>query len=197
MDDTDLVIRDAPAIAQAFLDGVPADWTGRHTAIADEPTVRTFLEGAELGLNDKSLCEAAGISLRTFQRWQQLAEQRPESAHGMFVTALKAARSRGKAVLLRRIAAAAEKPQFWTAAAWTLERTDPEQFALRKDGSDGPKVIVQIGAGASDVQVGVLVVQPQDVGVSTHLPEVSEKSLVISHGSDNQRSVNYEGEGEK
>ncbi len=161
MADTSLVpSKDATAIADSYLASLPDGYASRYSALGDEATIHTLLDAAEHGLNDKSCCEAAGISTRTLTRWHAEAAADPSSAHGLFVDALKTARARGKLALLGKIKAAADKPQFWTAAAWTLERTDPEQFALRKDNADGPKVVVQIGAGAGDVQVAVAVVSP-------------------------------------
>ena len=148
------------AIAQSYLASLPEGYAKRYSAIAEESVIQTLLDAAEHGLNDKSACEAAGITTRTFRTWSQLADDHPDSAHALLFNALKEARARGKLALLGRIRSAADKPQFWTAAAWTLERTDPEQFALRKDNADTPKVVVQIGAGAGDVQVGVMLVSP-------------------------------------
>jgi hypothetical protein len=101
--------------------------------------------------------------------------------------AVKEARARGKLAVLKRISAASEKPQFWTAGAWMLERTDPEQFALRKDNADTPKVIVQIGAGAGDVKVGVMLVSPPGSSLPSEGLQIQAGN---SGASDNQSYVN-------
>lgn len=64
---------------------------------------------------------------------------------------MKSAKAKGKRWHLQNIQR--HSIDEWTASAWTLERTDPEQFALRKDDSSTPKVIVQIGVQNGDVQV--------------------------------------------
>jgi hypothetical protein len=159
--ETALVIPSPEAIASQYLASMDPSYVGRFSELAKPDVVATLLQGFSAGLKPADCCEAAGIHPQTLVRWQARAAEAPESAYAAFVLALKSARAHGKLALLNRIKEAAEKPQFWTAAAWTLERTDPEQFALRKDSSDQPKVVVQIGAGAGDVQVNVLTVSPQ------------------------------------
>jgi hypothetical protein len=129
-----------------------------NSHLADPVTLQALIDAAAAGLNDKSACEAAGLHPETLQRWQKNVSDNPASSppHTAFILALKEARARGKLELLNRIKAASEKPQFWTAAAWTLERTDPEQFALRKDDSQVPRVVVQLGGNVGDVKVGIL-----------------------------------------
>lgn len=117
--------------------------------------IRTLLEGVALGLKNHDACLAAGISTDTLLRWLKRAEHEPESAYATLADAMKSARAKGKRWHLENIQR--HSVTEWTASAWTLERTDPEQFALRKDDKTQPAVIVQIGAGAQDVRVGVLV----------------------------------------
>lgn len=147
----------AKDIQSEYLASLPENYASRYSALASESTIAILLDAAESGLNATSSCAAAGISLRTLQRWQQDAEANPDSPQGLFVAALKHARAHGQRHLLKKIREAGEKPQFWAANAWTLERTDPEQFALRKDtDSSAPKVIVQIGASVADVKIAVV-----------------------------------------
>lgn len=171
----------AEDIANQYLASIPPTYDGRYSEIAKPDVVETLLKGFSAGLKPADCCEAAGIHPVTLTRWQAKAEAAPDSAYASFVTALKKARAAGKLALLEKIAKAGEKPQFWAANAWTLERTDPEQFALRKDNADTPKVIVQIGAGAGDVKVGVLVqadngASPQALDVQD-VPRLTERTL--------------------
>lgn len=156
----------ASEIAERYIANLDPNWTGRWSALAQPDTVEVLLKGFRSGLNDRDCCLAAGIHPRTLSRWQETAEAHPESAHASFVAALKAARAEGKLKRLQRIEKASEKDQHWTAAAWLLERTDPEQFALRKDTESGPKIVVQIGVKDSDVQVQVTSDSPTALGPS-------------------------------
>lgn len=145
----------AQAISQQYKAQTVDSLAARNSHLADPETLDLLIDAASNGLNNQDACLAAGLHPKTLIRWHELAEANPDSAQATFVQALKRARSAGKLAVLKRIQTASEKPQFWTAGAWLLERTDPEQFALRKDDSNAPRVIVQIGARDSDVQVTI------------------------------------------
>ena len=135
--------------------------TGRWSEVGDESTVRTLLEAAEDGLRDSDAAAAAGISAETLRLWRQRAELGPDSAYGALFSALKEAKARGKHWHLRNIKRHAHRE--WTASAWTLERTDPEQFGKRDADSSQPKVIVQIGVRDGDVSVNVMTPSPSSL----------------------------------
>lgn len=153
----------AEAISKQYLANPPA---GRYSELSDPDVIASLFDATRAGLNTASACEIAGIHPNTWRKWAQRAELEPESAYGAFSQELKRVRRQGQLTLLNRIKAASEKPQFWTAAAWTLERTDPEQFALRKDDAAVPKVVVNIGSGASDVKVLVLTAATEEVNLA-------------------------------
>ena len=172
-------------IADSYLASLPDGYAARYSVLADPHAITRMLDAAEHGLNDRSACEAAGIHPVTLSRWLKHADDFPDSPHASFALAMKTARNRGKLALLKRIKTAAEKPQFWTAAAWTLERTDPEQFALRKDNADTPKVVVQIGAGGGDVKVGVMIAAPSTFASEAVSVTQDLHRLTAATGSDN------------
>jgi hypothetical protein len=147
----------AEAIAEQYLAALPATYASRLSSISEPDTVEVLLKGFASGLNDRDCCLAAGVSTRTLSRWYELAEADPQSAHGLFVTALKQARAEGKLRRLQKIEEHGNSgPKHWVALAWLNERTDQAQFALQKTESDGPKVVVQIGVKDSDVAVNVI-----------------------------------------
>lgn len=181
----------AEAISQQYLQNPPA---GRYSELADADVIRTLFHATELGLNNLSACDAAGIDRTTFQRWSQRAELEPESAYASFARELKRLRRVGQLELLNRIKVASEKPQFWTAAAWTLERTDPEQFALRKDDAQVPKVVVNIGVSSvADVKVLIasgVTAATEEVNLSvgeTVIESESVKTLTVGHSASVSR----------
>ncbi len=141
----------ATAIAEQYMESLSPDHAGKFSVLAQPDVILTLFRAVSAGLNQRDSCAAAGIHPRTFQKWQQQADDEPDGAHAAFFADLKAARAAGKLSHLENIKRHSQKE--WTASAWTLERTDPEQFALRKDSSDAPKVVVQIGVSAQDVQV--------------------------------------------
>jgi hypothetical protein len=141
----------AEEIANQYLSELPTDYVGRHSAVADKHTIETLFRAVMAGLNQRDSCAAAGIATDTFQRWMRHAEADPTSAYAVLAADLKAAKAAGKLSHLENIKKHSLKE--WTASAWTLERTDPEQFGKRADDSQAPRVVVQIGVQGNDVQV--------------------------------------------
>lgn len=157
--------RKAHDIADQYLAAVPPTYSGRYSEIADPAVVAAIFQGIAAGLKDKHACEAAGISPRTFQTWCKRAETDPGTAYGAFFEELKAVRQQRKVRLLQRLEKAGELPQYWTANAWLLERTEQQEFALQKDKNDGPTVIFQVGVKDGDVTINQL--SPPSVGRNT------------------------------
>jgi len=160
----------AESISQQYLNETPAHYI-KYAELADPTKLDILFDATSAGLNPTSACEAAGIHTNTWNRWLKRAEEEPESAYGAFSREIKRLRRQGQIQLLGRIKKASELPQHWTAAAWTLERTDPEQFALRKDDAQVQKVVVQVGVSATDVRVIV----------STKTGSETEHSTIESH----------------
>jgi hypothetical protein len=177
---------DVATIVQTFKATLVDNPIALNSHLADPVTLQSLLDSAAAGLNDKTCCEAAGINPITLQRWAKLADESPQDfpAHVAFVSALKEARANGKRELLNRIRLASEKPQFWTAAAWTLERTDPEQFALRKDDSQVPRVVVQLGGNVGDVKVGILLAPALDAKAADGVELQSFPAVVSQNETD-------------
>lgn len=79
-----------------------------------------------------------GIAPSTFHEWVRRG-QHPTCVCGRktppelvaFAAALEKGKAKRRTVLIARIAKAAQDPKHWTAAAWILERTEPELFAQR------------------------------------------------------------------
>lgn len=160
----------AEAIANQYLAGIPPTYDGRYSEIAEPAVVKTLLRAFSSGMKPDKASVAAGIHPRTLSRWMARADEEPDSAFASFAIALKSAREQGMLRRLEQIEAHGNSDaKQWTALAWINERTDPESFALRKDESAGPKVIVQIGVKDSDVQV--------QISASESLSPVSHKEL--------------------
>jgi hypothetical protein len=109
-------------------------------------TVQEVLEGFALGLDQQTACAAAGVSVPTFCEWKV---QYPELEE-----AVKAARSAGERQLVKIITSAA-KYGAWQAAAWMLERTQPEKYGRSKlevTGDKGGPIVLQIGSRSDGPQ---------------------------------------------
>ncbi len=167
----------ASKLARAYILSLPEDHRGRYSKLADDVTIGMLFRGAAAGLPDNDACQAAGLHPTTLQRWQQIANEDPNSINAAFSAELKSLRSNGKLAMLERIRAAADKPQHWTAGAWVLERGDPEHWGQRRDtDANIPRIVVQIGVRDSDVSVAL-----------SSAPLLTVDTQVVSmSGSDNR-----------
>ena len=105
--------------------------------------VETAIALKERGIYDCDIIEALGVHPSTFYRWLADGETaRPGSCKRALCDGLKKANVGFKSSLHDTILRASEKPQYWTAAAWMLERRFPDQYgkAERKteDSTDAP-----------------------------------------------------------
>ena len=95
--------------------------TGRKSVYTEELVRRIEGYGA-LGVSDKTIFEAVGISHDTFYKWMK---NKPE-----FATRINKARSLGQAKLVKLIWDAV--PKTWQAAAWLLERRWPNEYGKKE-----------------------------------------------------------------
>jgi hypothetical protein len=105
--------------------------------------VETAIELKKAGMYDKYIIAALGVNPSTFYRWMADGETaRQGSAKRALCDGIKKAEGDFVLSLSERIWEASKKPQHWTAAAWLLERTHPDEYgkAERKteDANDAP-----------------------------------------------------------
>lgn len=139
------------ALARQIASQYQAPAQGGWSEIGDPLVIRFLLESFASGLKAADACASAGIHTDTLTRWMKRAEVEPDSPHAALAEAIKSAKALGKRWHLDNIRRHSLKE--WTASAWTLERTDPEQFALRKEDNNAPRVVVNIGVKDGDVTV--------------------------------------------
>jgi hypothetical protein len=103
---------------------------GRPTKYTPETVERCF-EGIRLGLKDKTKIAAyADISVDSFDRWRE--------RYATFADGIKKAEAQRTAGALTVIKQA--MTQHWQAAAWLLERTEPEQYGIQRHEVSGDPV---------------------------------------------------------
>lgn len=102
-----------------------------------ERKIELIAEAVSAGLTWGRAAQACGVSDRTLRRWRQDGVTRPGTIYAKLVERLEVAEAEFERTHLRRIAAAAEKGT-WQAAAWLLERTMPNRYALIKRVETGP-----------------------------------------------------------
>lgn len=107
---------------------------GRPTKRTPE-TVKRLCDAIRLGASYADACGYAGVSFETFNEWRK---DFPE-----FSDAVKEAEGSGRVQLIAKIQKAANDGN-WQAAAWMLERRDPQNYGrtmrTQVTGADGGPV---------------------------------------------------------
>lgn len=169
----------AEQISQAVTPG-----NGRPTRLAEPETLQLLLAALTDGLSRENAAREAGIAPKTFFNWMKQADAGNEPAMA-FLQAVEKAEASVERRCTRNVLKASESPQFWAAGMTYLERRWPDRWGRRQDDASTPKVIVQIGARDSDVQVQIQTTfASQDATVSTGF-----HSLTGHVASDNQSYV--------
>ena len=118
----------------------------RKTKLTRE-MVEAAIELRSCGLNDCDIIDALGVHQSTFYRWLKEGEDaRPGTLKRALSEGLKKATVGYKRVLLTTVKDASGKPQYWTAAAWLLERKFPHEYGKMErkadDATDAPVQLV-------------------------------------------------------
>ena len=113
-----------------------------------EDLIKIICELKVKGMSNKDICMAVGIHEATLYRWLNKPSAR---LHRVLSEEFKKAEARYKQELLDTIRGAAlAKRQYWTAAAWLLERKYPDEFGrpeTRKtavESEDAPKIVLGV-----------------------------------------------------
>lgn len=91
--------------------------------------VAAVLQNIANGGYIEASCIAAGISKVTYYNWIERASEDEHSVYAEFVELLEKARAQAELDCITIIRRAADKN--WLPAAWILERTHPDKYALR------------------------------------------------------------------
>lgn len=95
----------------------------QHSGGLDEYRRREVLAIVSVGCSRRTAARYLGCSPSTIRR-----EAQRDRAFGEELTK---AESKAQILFMQNILAAARKEQYWRAAAWALERLNPEEFAPR------------------------------------------------------------------
>lgn len=111
----------------------------------NQKMLETIVELKSHGLSDKDIYAAVGISHTTYYRWINKPSTKLQRA---LSEELKKAESAYKRQLLDTIKeAAVSRPQYWTAAAWILERKYPEEFGQNRastNDTEAPQIVLGV-----------------------------------------------------
>ncbi|MDP2183539.1 MAG: hypothetical protein Q8K99_13355 [Actinomycetota bacterium] len=154
--------------------------------VAEPARIDRLLEGLTMGVSTRAACAAAGIGRRTYFSWMQRGEgalrtaesvagdadaldliDETERPYADFYRRAEAARAVSQLQTMQVIRAAALTN--WTAAAWMLERTFPNEYSLRPErfnGGDG-------GRDCENCENGVVLII-DDIGSPRNFEEWQE-----------------------
>ena len=98
------------------------------------------------GLCDADIIAAIGVHQATFYRWLKEGEDAKTGVKRALYEELKKAEAQYKRCLLTTIKSAAEsRAQYWTAAAWLLERKYPMEYGkMERKAEDADNAPVQL-----------------------------------------------------
>ncbi len=101
------------------------------------------------GLCDADIIAAIGVNQSTFYRWLKDGENAKSGVKRALYTELKKAESEYKRSLLTTIKSAAmSRAQYWTAAAWLLERKYPMEYGkMERKAEESDNAPVQLTLG--------------------------------------------------
>src|SRR5215210_4357861 len=104
--------------------------SGRPSAMTEQ-VVSDIVNALAAGATIKAATGAAGISERTYYLWrEQGGQEGADEAFLQFLQRTTRAREQGKVALTASIRKAAAED--WRAAAWLLERLEPEAWSLKQ-----------------------------------------------------------------
>lgn len=125
--------------------------TGRRLLFERDDRGRArFLEGIRKGLPLAKAAAFAGWSRSAVYAWRKTAEDDPSSAQALFWLDVEHARAEGEAALVDMIREHA--PRNWQAAAWILERRNPNEWGRGQDRIPEPEQPDEDAPSADDLR---------------------------------------------
>lgn len=120
---------EAEALAAADLAGV----IDRRAPKLTLAVIDRLSEALRAGNFAEAACEYAGISYQQYRRWLLAAEE-PDASDLLieFREAVVKARATAEIRNVAMIQRAAQDPKLWSAAAWWLERSNPQRWGKRQ-----------------------------------------------------------------
>jgi hypothetical protein len=153
---------------------------GRPTACTPELTER-ICEDLRRGLTFKMACEGAGIVADTGHEWIRRGEVdrqhgRTASPYAGFAAATSRARSDCLASLVSTVRTAAVTD--WRAAAWMLERRDPDGWSRRTEVSGPDGAPIQVVDLTAQLDAALKARSSRDLGIPANVLALPDPSVV-------------------
>lgn len=125
----------------------------RDNSLFTREAIVRFYEATRYGSKVRAACQYAGISYSTYYLWKRRAAK-GEEPFATFMLGVEQAR--GEFIVRNLQAIAAHTAIDWKAAAWLLERSEPETYAMRQYIEEEPALLKElkelVGAGLVSVR---------------------------------------------
>ena len=153
---------------------------GRPTACTPELTER-ICEDLRRGLTFKMACEGAGISQHTGHEWTRRGQLdldggRSATTWARFAQATTRARSDCLASLVSTVRTAAVTD--WRAAAWMLERRDPDGWSRRTEVSGPDGAPIQVVDLTAQLDAALKARSSRDLGIPANVLALPDPHVV-------------------
>jgi hypothetical protein len=153
---------------------------GRPTACTPELTER-ICEDLRRGLTFKMACEGAGISQHTGHEWTRRGQLdldggRTATTWARFAAATTRARSDCLASLVSTVRTAAVTD--WRAAAWMLERRDPDGWSRRTEVSGPDGAPIQVVDLTAQLDAALKARSSRDLGIPANVLALPDPTVV-------------------
>jgi hypothetical protein len=138
-------------------------YNGRELTLfeADPGRIGRLVDALLEGNYRDTAATLAGLTSRSVRSWMEAAE-RGEGRYEVVANVIRVAEALAEAASVRNVRAAGKDPRFWAADMTYLERKYPDRWGRRNEDQATPRVIVQIGIQACDVQVSMPPAAPSD-----------------------------------
>ena len=120
----------------------PFKGTDEEKATYIQETLAKVAQGLKLGLTFDKSARAAGLNPVTFYRWKLLAEKEKKEPYASAFEVIHRSLAEGEKTLAGRIYNSSKKD--WRAAAWLLERRDPDNWHLDSKKSQSSDDVVEV-----------------------------------------------------
>lgn len=135
-----------------------------------------FVRTLARGNYRETACKLTGIAPATIRNWMKAAED-GDARYQAAAHAIRVAEAVAEDESIGDVRSAGKDPRFWAASMTWAERKFPDRWGRRTEDGQAPRVVVQIGVQASDVQVSLVSNGVQAPALVTEGPGVMERTV--------------------
>jgi hypothetical protein len=160
-DETALSLSEACAALQAHAEKAQQIRNGRELTLfeAYPERIGRLVDRLIEGNYRDTAATLAGFTARSVRGWMDAADK-GDARYEPVAQVIRIAEALAESASVRNVRAAGKDPRFWAADMTYLERKYPDKWGRRNEDANTPRVIVQLGVSAGDVQVHIMAAPP-------------------------------------